>query len=215
MQKAARKMWAIRRLLRGKFRMKIREKMTLIVLSTSIVTVLALSGIMFYGMIGARNMAIQYSSEIGKQVNENSSDRLAEQKKKELMDLAADKADDIDYRLSTLEKAVRIAATMMQKIHAHPKNYLPQPIVDPPASGAGEITFYVQYAPTVDAETLKSEMELSANIRDTLIGLIECNPVIDSIFVASNRNYILSADNNIKTLPEEYDPPDLNYDTST
>lgn len=192
--------------------MRIQGKMTLIVLSTSLVTLLVISGIMFYGMLGARNMAIQYSSEIGKQSNENSSRLLAEQQKNELIDIAADKADDIDYRLRVLEKSVRIAAKTMQKIHAHPHEYKPQKVDAPPSDGAGKYVFYMQYAPNTNTEALAYEMGISANIKDTLLGLAECNPIIDSIFVTLHHNYTLSVDNNTATSAAQYEAPDLHYD---
>jgi sigma-B regulation protein RsbU (phosphoserine phosphatase) len=192
--------------------MRIQGKMTLIVLSTGIITLITLCGIMFYSMIGARNMAIQYSNEIGKQSNENSSMLLEEQKRRELIAIAADKADEIDYRLNDMEKCVKIAAATMQKIHEHHQDYRPLKNEFPPANGAGKLIFYVQYAKNIDIEALAYEMGISANIRDTLIGLVECDPLIDSIFVASRHNYIFSVDNNINTSAEEYEPSDLYYD---
>ena len=192
--------------------MRIQGKMTLTVLSTGIITLIALCGIMFYSMIGARDMAIQYSNEIGKQSNKNSSILLEEQKRKELIAIAADKADEIDFRLSDMEKSVSIAASTMKKIHENHQDYRPLEKENPAENGAGKLTFYVQYAKTVNTQALAYEMGISANIRDTLIGLVECDPLIDSIFVASRHNYIYSVDNNLNTTPEEYEPPDLYYD---
>ena len=209
---ASGKISRLRRLLSGKAPMKIRQKMMLIVLSTSIVTLLILSGISFYGMIGARDMAIESGNEIGQQANQNSSELLAEQKKGELIDIAADKADDIDHRLGDLVKDVKMAALQMQKIHRHPDHFLPQGITPPPATGAGEVIFYLQYAPTVNPQELAEKISMDTNIRDLLVGIIERDPIIDSIFVTSKLNYTLSADNYLDTPPEEYEPPDLHYD---
>ena len=212
MHKLRQKMLWIRELPDRNFRMNIRKKMTLIVLSISIATLLVMSIIMFYGMFGARNMAIRYGGEIGYQSDLNSSGLLEEQKRKELIDIASDKAADIDQRLAAMEKPVRLAAATMQKIHATPQDFLPQNVGEPPASGAGKIVFYLQYAPTVDAKALEPEIRMSANIRDVLLGIVECDPIIDSIFVASRHNYTLSVDNELETSPEEYNPPDIFYD---
>ncbi|MBR3457550.1 MAG: hypothetical protein IKH16_05275, partial [Selenomonadaceae bacterium] len=59
MHKMLQKMLWIREFPGRNLRMNIRRKMTLIVLSISIATLLVLSIIMFYGMFGARNMAIR------------------------------------------------------------------------------------------------------------------------------------------------------------
>ena len=200
------------RILRGKTPLKIRQKMTLIVLSTSIATLILLSGISFYGMVGARNMAIKSGNEIGEQANQNSSTLLEEQQKEELALIAVDKADDINQRLADLTKDVRMAASEVQKIHRNPQRFLPQELTLPPAEGDRRIIFYMQYGPDVDQQALAGEMALDANVQNLMMDLIERDPLIDSIFVTSPSNYTLSVDNNLATTPEEYEPSDLIYD---
>ena len=192
--------------------MKLQAKMKLLVLSTGLATLTALSAIMVYSMFVTRDMAVQYGKEIGQQSQQNSSILLVDEKQRELVDIAADRADDINYRLRDMEKTVRTAAAAMQHIQAHPDDYRPRSVAPPPAKGAGQYTFYVQYAPNVNVQALRREMGIAAHIRDTLLGLVQCDPLIDSLFVTSRDNYTFSVDNNTTTTAAEYAPPDVHYD---
>ena len=202
----------LRRILDGRAHVSLRQKMTFIVLSVSTFTLIVLSVISFYGMMGTRDMAIKYGNDIGRQSDQNSSELLTEIKKKDLMDIVTDKADDINHRLTDMEKVVQAAAVAMKKIHDHPQNYAPRPISTPPDDGAGKITFYMQYAPDINIADYESAIAVESNIEDTLSTLITIEPKIDSIFVTSPKNYTLSADNNLTISADKYTPSELHYD---
>lgn len=194
------------------YNMKIQTKIQRIVLLTGLATLAVLSVIMAYSMFVARNMAVQYASGIGQQSMQNSSTLLKEEKQREIMDMAADRAEDIDYRLRDMEKIVRTAAAAMLHIQEHAEDYHPHPFGPPPKEGGGKVITYVQYGPHIKVDALKHDLGIAANIQDTLLALAQAEPVVDSIYVASRDNYTFSADNYTDVAPEDYEPCDLHYD---
>lgn len=193
--------------------MGIREKMTAIVAAITILSTCIVTGISLYGMNGTSDIAIQHVNEIGEQSSKNSSALLEEQKKKELVNIAASKAEDIDQRLGEMETVVKLIASAMHNIYANSQDFSPRTMVPPPPTdGAGKITFYLQCAPDIDIENMKYEIDIAANIQYPLMAIVEQYPWFDSAFVASKNNYTLSSDNNTETLIKDYVPPGLYYD---
>lgn len=175
----------------------IRRKLTVVVLSISTVTLLLLSSIAFYGMYGAKEMAVKVGSEIGDRSIRDSTELMEADKQAELAEIATDKAGDINRRLSRMVSIVRMAANQMKEIETHPQRFMPQDVdVFQPAE-KGDIVFYLQYGPEVDVAALRNEIRMAANIRDYLKGAKEEYSSFESIFVTSRHNFTLSA--------EEYD----------
>lgn len=182
---------------------------------TSLGSLLILCSIMFSGLISTRNAAIQYGKEIGIQSDENSSRLLIEQKKRELATIAKDKAHEIDGRLINMERNVSIVSIAMQNITNRPEQFKLRKVGNPPESispGTSSI-FYMQYGKDVSFDDIRSDIELYSNIEDTMVGLVKSDSIIDSIFVASPKNWTLSVDNYSTTDPSEYEVPDINYDS--
>ena len=193
-------------------KLKIRQRMMLIVLSIGIMTLLISSVISFYGMTGSKNMAIATGDEIGKESSKNSSKILEEQTKNELTKLAEDKAGDINHRLNDLANEVESMAAEMAKIRENPSRFIPHQVKNPDEIQIGGIEFYIQHAEDFDRANFAEDVALTANMEDFLIGVVERNSMINSIFVTSKENYTLSADDYRKTTAEEFKPPNLFYD---
>lgn len=174
--------------------MSIRRKLTVVVLSISTITLLILSAITFYGMLGAKEIAVRVGSEIGAQSVQNSAELMEAEKKTDLVDLAMDKADDIDRRLKRVVSIVRVAAMQMEEIQNHPQRFLPQDVSTDVPDKPGDIAFYLQYGPDTDVSALQDEIRMAANIQDYLKGVVSENWIIESIFVASEKNYTLSGE---------------------
>lgn len=190
----------------------IRRKMTAVVLFTSTAALVILSIIAFYGMFGARDMAISEGNDIGEQSFQNSAELMEQQRKEELTNIALDKAGDINRRLVELSRTVTTVANQMLEIKRHPQRYLPQRVDEPSNADAGKIAIILQYAPGFDPAAFRDEISMAANIQDTLVRAIEGNPTIESIFIASRNNYTISAEDNRKDKPEGFTPSGLYYD---
>ncbi|MBR1859439.1 MAG: SpoIIE family protein phosphatase, partial [Selenomonadaceae bacterium] len=193
-------------------RLNIKQRMMLIVLSISIATLLILSAVSFYGIIGSKNMAIETSDDIGKQSSENSSKILEEQMKSELTKLSLDKANDINHRMNDLAREVESVAHEMNEINRNPSNFLPHNVNEPDQINAGEIGFYIQHSENFNRNIFSDEIAMTANIQDFLTEAIERNSMISSIFVSSKNNFTLSADDNRQKTADTFKPSPLIYD---
>ena len=186
-----------------KMKIGIRRRMMFTVLSTSLATLLILSGVVFYGMNGVRNLALQSAEEIGVQTALNANDALEEQKKNELISLASDKAEVINQHLATLAADVEKIAAEMTHINSHAFMFMPQTVPTPESVSLDDIAFYIQHAENFDRAAFEREIELTANIRDFLVRTVESNEMAESMLVASKHNFTLSADDNRRLLPKE------------
>ena len=198
------------------FKMKIRRKFALTLFSTSLLSLFVLCTIMVYGLLSTREMAVQYGEEIGAQSDTNSSKLLIEQKKRELSTIAKDKAHEINGRLIDMERNVRVVATTMQKISRHPEDFKLRQVEEPPESITPNTysVFYMQYGKDTLLEDIMDDISLYSNIEDTMVGLVENDSIIDSIFVSSHKNWTLSVDNYSTTDPSKYKVRDIHYDAT-
>ncbi|MBQ7705526.1 MAG: SpoIIE family protein phosphatase [Selenomonadaceae bacterium] len=176
--------------------MNIRQRMIFIVLSISIATLIILSGIAFYGMWGAKSTAREIGREIGQEATENSAKTLIEQKKLELINLAADKASDINHNLDNIRRDVQILSSEMTHILTNPGNYSPQPVSEPnPANGGvlvPQLLFSNAYARNNWA--LDYEIGLTANIIDMSYEFLNTNEVMVTAFAASKNGFTILTD---------------------
>ena len=192
-------------------KLNIKQRMMLIVLSISITTLIILSAVSFYGMIGSKNMAIETGDEIGRESSENSSKILEEQMKSELTKLTIDKADDINHRMNDLAHEVELIADEMHEISVHSSRFLPQKVNEPDQIQAGKIGFYIQHSADFDRTSFTNEIATTANIQDFLIHAVKMNSMVNSVFVASKYNFTLSVDDNRDKNPNDYQTPPLIY----
>ena len=177
-----------------KVKLNIRRRMTLIVLSTSLVTLIILGGVAFYGMSGVRDLALESAQEIGVRSALNSSTTLEMQQKKELSLLAGDKANAINQQLDLVALDVKKIADQMNFMQANPNMFAPSDIEMLDESSNADIAFYVRRS--ADAVFSRSELGFTANIRDFMIRAVETNEMIDSMSVVARQNFSVTVDDN-------------------
>ena len=185
----------------------------LIVLSISIVTLIILGGVAFYGMNGVRNLALDSVEQIGMQSAVNASNSLEMQKKKELSLLTGDKADAINQHLTVLAVEVRKIADEMSHIQAAPNQFVPQYTPPPDEVFDHEIAFYIQHSATFNVDWFRAEVGLASNIRDFLIRSVETNNMSASMAIASRDGFTLTVDDNHEIPPDARQAPPLIYDS--
>ena len=195
-----------------KLKLNIRRRLMLIVLSSSLVTLVILSGVAFYGMNGVRNIALESAEEIGTQSALNSSGTLEMQKKKELSLLATDKSEAINYQLTALGVEVKKIADEMTYINANPDKFSSQYVPPPAEVFDHEIAFYIRHGSSFNIDWFRAEVERTSNIRDFLIRSVETNALAVSMAVASRYNFTLIADDNHEVSPDERQVPPLIYE---
>ncbi|MBR6014204.1 MAG: SpoIIE family protein phosphatase [Selenomonadaceae bacterium] len=192
--------------------MGIRKQVLYLVMSCSLITLFITGGIALYGMLNIKSDSIEVSSNIGEQASRNSSEILEAQKKSELIEIAADKAVDIRHRMNDFAHDVEMIAVQMHDIYLHPENFLPQSLDDSGQIQAGKINFYIQHSENFNSTQFANEIAMYTSIKDFLIRDAEFNSMIDSVFVASKNNFIISADDDRKKSPETFKPSPVIYD---
>ena len=195
-----------------KIKLNIRRRLMLIVLSSSLVTLVILSGVAFYGMNGVRNIALESAEELGTQSALNSSSTLEMQKKKELSLLATDKADAINYQLTALGVEVKKIADEMTYINANPDKFSSQYVPPPSEVFSHEIAFYIRHGSSFNTDWFRAEVERTSAIRDFLIRSVETNSIASSIAVASRHDFTLIADDNHEIYPDDRKEPPLIFE---
>ena len=189
-----------------KVKIGIRRRLMFTVLSTSLATLLILSGVCFYGMNGVRTLALESADAL------NSTNALENQKKNELVNLASDKADVINQHFETLVSDVEKVAAEMTYIHSHAFLFIPQEVPLPEQVAYDDIAFYIQHAANFDRAAFASEIALDANIRDFLTRTVESNDMTVSMITASHTGFTISADDNRNIPIEERTMVPLIYD---
>ncbi|MBR1579265.1 MAG: SpoIIE family protein phosphatase [Selenomonadaceae bacterium] len=197
-----------------KLKLNIRRRLMLIVLSISIVTLIILGGVAFYGMNGVRNLALKSVEDIGLQSAVNTSNSLEMQKKKELSLLTNDKADALNQRLTVLAVEVRKIADEMSHIQAAPNQFVPQYTPPPDEVFDHEIAFYIQHSATFNVDWFRAEVGLASNIRDFLIRSVETNNMSASMAIASRDGFTLTVDDNHEVPPDDRQEPPLICDVT-
>ena len=177
-------------------KMNIRQRMIFIVLSISIATLIILSGISFYGMMGAKSTAVEIGKEIGQEATKNSAYALIEQKKFELQKIAQDKATDIHNNLNNIRRDVQILSNEMSNIAANPEKYSPKTVLPPNPANGGILVSQLLFSNSEakNNSALQREIELSANIIDMSYEFLNTNDVMVTAFAASKNGFTILTD---------------------
>ena len=186
--------------------------MTAAVLTISILALLILSGLAFYGIFGAKHVALKALKATGEQSFRSSSELIRQEKMDTLSDIAVDCAGDVERRMGRIVQSLQMAVNQMNEIERAPWQFLPREVAEPSVRDAGKISFYIQHSPGADLSPLAEEIHLVANVESVLRRAVETNPDIFSIFVASAHQYTLSVDDNRNDTPDSFKMPNPVYD---
>ena len=173
---------------------KILEKLVHIVLVNSLAALVILGGIAFFGMTKALQESQEMGISLGETTYRNSSARMVEQRKAELMYIAETNAENINHRMKDTASDVLGIAREAEEIGRFPQRYLPQEVAEVDPENYGNLSFYLQYSPDFPKHDFLHEIGMLANIRDLLTRTIERNKMAESAFVASQHNFVLSVD---------------------
>lgn len=171
--------------------------MILIVLSTSLMTLLMLSAIGFYGMFDVRSEAIESGRAIGRAATERSSDALIAQKKTEIRSIVVDRAGDISAKLENIRRDVRILSAAMSDIETTPESYLPRTVLPPDARNGGILAAQLLFADAdakADASALAAEIGRAGNIAPISYDFMRMNRYMVTAFAASEHGFTILTD---------------------
>ena len=177
------------------FKMNIRRRLLLLVLSCSIISLLVLSAIVIYGMFDIRQDAKTTGEEIGSAAVESSSKILELQSRANLEKIAKERADQIYLSFRGIRNGIRMLSTEMTNILTNSENYSEMAVSAPISSNAGRIVPQLMYSKIVtNRAALQREIGLSGNVQDLLVLLNETSDIVASTYVASKNGFIIQAD---------------------
>ncbi len=146
-------------------KLQIRQRLTRLLLSTNLATLLVVGVIAVVGMMNNIDLADDVGIKIGHQSSENSSEALRNQKQLELLKNARDIAGDVRYKLTIIGDDVRIIASMMHDIDIHPEKYIPRSIPFASEFVEGDHS-YIMVLPSARPD--EHEIGMAANLDDLL-----------------------------------------------
>ncbi|HWR22691.1 MAG TPA: SpoIIE family protein phosphatase [Feifaniaceae bacterium] len=190
---------------RGRSR-PIRAKIVLIVLSVSILALLASAAAAFWGMGSTRATALRSSEELGRVAAADSEAALVRQAEANLQRETQAKAELTEERLVTIREQVALLAAYVAPIYGGAAS-----VTDArPGSVGGWV---MQYAGVngVSAEAMAAETARTAQIQFILDPVCRGSGDISSIYFASEQGFMVSYDNHPDDAYEQlflngYDP---------
>ncbi len=196
-------------------KMTIRQKMLILVLSCSVISILILSAVMLYGMLAIRAEAIETCQEIGEMAATRSSATLREEEYAHLVFLAQEEADNIDSVLNEIKSCVEMLQRTATRISNQPWEYSPRRIAEPKRGDGGDYMAWVFYSPLLlDRQSVQEELSLAANMQDLLVEVAAIVGEGESAttYIASSSGFIIEADN---ALPDWCFPNDSATEPAT
>jgi len=153
-------------------RSRIRERLLLLLVASSLVSALVFAGLAFYGITFIQQDIAEMGGQLSESGAEYTQDYINKTSKDTIVDLAMSKANYIDRGMAQMEHDVTILADALTWIQKNPSNYLPVPVHDSYNGKVPSGTPCVIYSPAVrdrGIETVRREVELAANITGTLV----------------------------------------------
>lgn len=153
-------------------RSRIRERLLLLLVASSLVSALVFAGLAFYGIVFIQQDIAEMGGQLSESGAEYTQDYISKTSKEMIADLAMSKANYIDRGMAQMEHDVTILADALTWIQKNPSNYLPVPVHDSYNGKVPPGTPCVIYSSAVrdrGIETVRREVELAANITGTLV----------------------------------------------
>jgi sigma-B regulation protein RsbU (phosphoserine phosphatase) len=187
---------------------KIRNKVLVVILSTSLGTLLLLSITAMVCIFTMRSTVLIESDQLGETAAQNSEMALEAQVQQQIMSLAEDKASLADENLKAIENQTKMIADIATNIYTYPSRYSAR-VIDYLLPGQdGAIIPHVATAPDVPLSAVRREAYLAANIGDILRQITVLDIGLMGSYIGTEAGFTIIA---------EYDAPpnENNYDART
>ena len=106
-------------------RSRIRERLLLLLVASSLVSALVFAGLAFYGIVFIQQDIAEMGGQLSESGAEYTQDYISKTSKEMIADLAMSKANYIDRGMAQMEHDVTILADALTWIQKNPSNYLP------------------------------------------------------------------------------------------
>jgi len=178
-------------------KLRIGQRVILLVLLCSAVSIVILSGISLYGMWGVQQSIVETGTDLGNSAADDSRQTLEEQAKQQLVAMAQEKARYTDLKIKNISDNVTILSREMTKIASNPDAYIPISVAEPRRENAGQIVPQLMYSASVQDkhdQALEREIGAAGNIQDFLTQFNSISNVVASSYIASKNGFVIMAD---------------------
>ena len=177
-------------------KMHIRQRMLFFVLPIVIFSLLVLSAVTMYGMFSVRRQALEAGDRIGTATAESADAAMRDQLQKGLLQLAQENSDQVDLMMGNIKADAQLLADEMTAIASHPEAYPDRLAAGPRHLAQPELTVYLTFSSRAARSdpAFVQEIAKTANMSDFLLRIEEASPLIRSAYIASERGFMLQAD---------------------
>lgn len=170
-------------------------KITMLVLSATLVSTAMFGVIAYVGMHSVRDMTRDSNATLGQIAAEKSSGALTVQAQNHLLELVKGAAELDNERLSSIQGQVEMLAAIAENTYREPAQYPAREIMPPLAENTGrlaaQLLFAEDYAETAD--TLE-EIGRLANLQDILTQFAAGTPSVGGVYISTESGFTLIAD---------------------
>lgn len=179
-------------------KLKIGQKIAVLVLLVTLISLAITSGIAFFGMGRIQRQAIAANEQLGQEAATDSSMALEQQAKAFLSDITKEKAKKTEMELEMIQKDVKTIADIMTRIYSNPSQYTTREVQEPIWGNkdlAAQLLFSSSVADKEDT-ALQQEIGYAGNISDILMQININDPFVAATYVASKNGFVIMADSN-------------------
>lgn len=205
---------------RDMIKMNFHRRVSLLVLSGSVLTFLVLSLSILIGMSAMRDRVMEIGGELSHAVSDFTEEVTVSQAKKRVTELAIVRAERIESEIQDTADSVKRLSGTMTAIMRAPELYRPYALPDPHTETVMSGTAYLNYSDRLAqggiGDELRAEMGLASHFAAELVPLGE---YYTACFAGSRNGYLVAVDVRRDGGPikftrkflEEYDPREMGW----
>lgn len=179
----------------GRRKKKIGQKVNRLLLLMTTATMLLSGGVGFYSLYSMKNLSSESSRELGQTAAEDAEKALEQMAAEHLTDIAVEKAAYIEEKYEAVESYVLGIVSLAEKIYASPDSF-PNRNVELPVPGSTELAAQRLQSAKLIKPSAKERKELQklGNIQDMLVQYNANNPMVSSVYLATESGWMIQAD---------------------
>jgi sigma-B regulation protein RsbU (phosphoserine phosphatase) len=174
--------------------MFIKNKVLIVILSTSLGSVLLLSLAVMLSILNIRGITLSHSDTLGEMTALQSQKALEIQLQQQMISFARDKASLVSEKFRAIEHQTMMVADIASHIYTHKEKYRSNPIDYLRPEDVGSIVPHVLTAPGVSLSSIREEITLAANISDILRQFVVVDIGLTASYIGGEAGYLIVVD---------------------
>lgn len=182
--------------MKSKSRRSIQFKITRMVVSVSLLSVLLCAGIAFFGMRTLIETAEKSSRSLGKMAADDSEKALMNREKEHLLSQVRQRTSLTEERFKKIQEQVWMMAGYLTAVYSSPDEYVPVKVEKPSMANAGKWALQYSLVEGTEYSLVQQEINLAGNMLHMAVPLCEENDTVSSVYFSSSNGFMVSYDKN-------------------